>query len=62
MIIIRNPWGLDNTYNQTWRANGTKWTAFNITQMPLDVNPSLSQTTDGVIVLPISFMSTFFDE
>jgi hypothetical protein len=30
MIMIRNPWGLDNNYNQTWNAAGSKWTAANI--------------------------------
>lgn len=30
MIMVRNPWGLDNAYNLTWKANGTKWTADNI--------------------------------
>lgn len=61
MIMIRNPWGLDNAYNQTWKASSTKWTTANIAQVPLGVNPSLSQLPDGVVVMPVSLMPTCFD-
>jgi len=30
MIMVRNPWGKDYDYNQTWKANSTKWTPANI--------------------------------
>jgi hypothetical protein len=54
MIMFRNPWGNDNYYNLTWNYNSTKWTADNIAQIPLGVNPKLSQIPDGVVVMPIS--------
>ena len=60
MIMFRNPWGLDNTYNQTWKASSSKWTADNIAQVPLGVNPTLSQLPDGVVVLPVSLIPTCF--
>ena len=62
MLMIRNPWGLDYTYNQTWKANGNKWISANIVQIPLGVNPSLSQNLDGVIIMPISLIQTCFNE
>ena len=54
MIMFRNPWGVDNNYNLTWNYASTKWTADNIAQVPLDVNPVLSQKPDGVVVMPVS--------
>ena len=30
MIMLRNPWGVDNAYNQTWKASSAKWTPDNI--------------------------------
>jgi hypothetical protein len=26
VYLIRNPWGLDNNYNQTWNSTDPKWT------------------------------------
>jgi hypothetical protein len=60
MIMVRNPWGNDNSYNQTWKATSTKWIASNIAQVPLGVNPTLSQTPDGVIIMPVTLMQTCF--
>ena len=60
MIMFRNPWGNDNYYNLTWNYNSTKWTADNIAQIPLGVNPKLSQIPDGVVVMPISQLTTCF--
>ena len=25
-LLIRNPWGVENYYNQSWNAKDTKWT------------------------------------
>lgn len=60
MIMFRNPWGVDNNYNLTWNYNSTKWTADNIAQVPLGVNPVLSQKPDGVVVMPVSQLKTCF--
>ena len=60
MIMFRNPWGVDNNYNLTWNYNSTKWTADNIAQVPLGVNPVLSQKPDGVVVMPVSELKACF--
>lgn len=60
MIMFRNPWGLDNTYNQTWNSTSAKWTADNLAQVPLGVSPKLSQVPDGVVVMPVSLIPTCF--
>ena len=26
VLLIRNPWGLDNNYNQSWKASDQNWT------------------------------------
>ena len=40
--MIRNPWGVDK-YNQIWNGKSSKWVAKNIAQVPLGINPTLSQ-------------------
>ena len=39
VYLIRNPYGLDNFYNQTWSANDPKWTNALVSQVPLGVDP-----------------------
>ena len=48
MYMIRNPWGLDNGYNQTWKATDPKWTNALVAQVPLGVDPRKVQSPDGV--------------
>ena len=49
--MIRNPWGYDNNYNQTWKANDTKWTDALVAQVPLGIDPRKVQSPDGVFVV-----------
>ena len=51
VYIIRNPWGYDNNYNQTWKANDTKWTDALVAQVPLGIDPRKVQSPDGVFVV-----------
>jgi hypothetical protein len=61
MIMFRNPWGNDNYYSLTWNYKSDKWTDANIAQIPLGINPKLSQIQDGVAVMPISELKYCFD-
>ena len=49
--MIRNPWGLDNGYNQTWKATDTKWTDALVAQVPLGIDPRKVQSPDGVFIV-----------
>ena len=51
VYMIRNPWGLDNGYNQTWKATDTKWTDALVAQVPLGIDPRKVQSPDGVFVV-----------
>jgi hypothetical protein len=41
VYLIRNPYGLDNFYNQTWNAADSKWTNALVAQVPLGVDPRI---------------------
>jgi hypothetical protein len=39
VYLFRNPYGLDNFYNQAWNATDPKWTNALVAQVPLGIDP-----------------------
>jgi hypothetical protein len=60
VYLFRNPWGLDNNYNQSWNATDPNWTNALVAQVPLGVDPRKSQGSDGVFVLKMELLYTCF--
>ena len=60
VYLFRNPWGLDNNYNQSWNATYPNWTNALVAQVPLGVDPRKSQGSDGVFVLKMELLYTCF--
>ena len=61
VYMIRNPWGLDNGYNKTWKATDTKWTDALVAQVPLGIDPRKVQSPDGVFVVQSSDFNKCFE-
>ena len=61
VYLFRNPYGLDNFYNQAWNATDPKWTNALVAQVPLGVDPRKSQGPDGVFVLQMELFSKCFN-
>lgn len=51
VYMIRNPWGTDYNYNQTWNATDPNWTTALVAQVPLGVDPRKVYTSDGVFIV-----------
>jgi len=60
VYLIRNPWGLDNYYNQSWKSTDPNWTNDLVAQVPLGVDPRKTQDSDGVFVLKMELFNTCF--
>jgi hypothetical protein len=60
VYLIRNPWGLDNYYNQSWNSTDPNWTNALVAQVPLGVDPRKTQGPDGVFVLKMELFYTCF--
>ena len=60
VYLIRNPWGLDNYYNQSWNSTDPNWTNALVAQVPLGVDPRKTQGSDGVFVLKMELFYTCF--
>jgi hypothetical protein len=56
MLMMRNPWGETN-YNGDWSKTDRRWTSSMISQVPLGIDPTTSDTI-GIFVMPLT---TFAD-
>ena len=59
--MIRNPWGLDYKYNQSWNSTDANWTTALLAQVPLGVDPRKSSGSDGVFFVKMELLSTCFE-
>jgi hypothetical protein len=60
VYMIRNPWGLENGYNQSWKATDPNWTDALVKQVPLGVDPRKVQGSDGVFIVKMELLSPCF--
>jgi len=61
-LLIRNPWGFENRYNQSWNAKDVSWTNILVAYVPLGIDPRNSAAKGGEFVVDImNFDSCFVD-
>lgn len=51
MFLMRNPWGIEKYYNQSWNYNDSRWTPDMVNQVPFGIDPRTSANKTGAFVI-----------
>lgn len=54
MIMLRNPWG-KTQYNQSWHKADPNWTSDLVLQVPLSIDPRISDA-QGIFTVPLELL------